>query len=277
MTKTLAVLAILCATSINAALGGSLDPTSSETCTAATAFTPAGMPAAADGRQLTVICHSAYLTALNPHREVPDWVAWTLTPAHALGCEPRSDAFTADPQLPKALAVVPDDYLNSGFDKGHFAPDKDFAWDHTAERESFYMTNMSPQAKGLNEQGWEQVEQETRVWAWSGKYGALYLMDGPLYGHHPQRIGVHNVAVPAAYWKLIVSPSTGHALAYVMPNLPVTKKREGMHLVAIADVERLSGLSIALPPGIDRSKVELEWSADLAGYAKAKKAKCGKE
>ena len=58
---------------------------------------PFGQPTVKPGSAL--ICRSAYLLSFNPFTKTPDWVSWTLTPEHAIGCVPRVNAFAADASL----------------------------------------------------------------------------------------------------------------------------------------------------------------------------------
>jgi endonuclease G len=74
-----------------------------------------------------------------------------------------------------------------------------------------------------NRLGWEQVEAQTREWARNGLYGTLYVMDGPIFGPDPKTIGADHVAVPHAYWKVIVSPSAGKGLPFIMSNGPASR------------------------------------------------------
>lgn len=239
-----------------------------------TALTPWGQPTLNEARPVTVLCHTAYVTAHDDQRLVPDWVAWVVSPEHAIGCLSRTNNFAADPDLPPARRAKPSDYARSGYDQGHFAPAQDFSYSAQTEAESFYMSNMSPQLPALNRMGWEQVEAQTREWARSGSYGTLHVMDGPIFGRVPKTIGADDVAVPDAYWKVVISPSTGQALAFIMPNAPVAKGDADASVVSIAEVERQAGISIPLPPGIDREQVNTAWPADLARYARVKKSAC---
>lgn len=238
-------------------------------------LTPWGAPTLTVARPITPLCHTAYETAVDNERLVPDWVVWTVSPERAIGCLGRTNNFAADPLLTGKRAL-PKDYNKSGYDQGHFAPAQDFSYSAATETESFYMSNMSPQLPELNRQGWEQVEAQTREWARSGLYGTLYVIDGPIFSATPKTIGADGVAIPDSYWKIIISPTSAKALAFVMPNKKVTKAQADTEVVSISDVERQAGIMIPVPAGIDKQHVALAWPADLNAYAKAKKAACAK-
>jgi endonuclease G len=161
---------------------------------------------------------------------------------------------------------------HAGFDRGHFAPNSDFEWDAVVEQQSFYLSNMSPQASHLNQWEWEELEAETRAWTLS--HTTLIVMDGPIWAGTPNSIGPDHVAVPAAYWKVIVDPTTHDTLAFIMKNDPTPKGDLSPYVVTVAEVEKEAGFSLPLPADIDRSKVGIVWPADLSGFAKAKAQKC---
>ena len=114
---------------------------------------PFGLPQATD-QSIITMCKSAYAVGYSTTAKIPAWVSYTLTPLHAEGCEARSNAFTADKNLPANVRSTPNDYANSGFDKGHLANDADMSWDQSVQNESFLMSNISPQYPATNRGIW---------------------------------------------------------------------------------------------------------------------------
>ena len=86
------------------------------------------------------ICREGYLVAYDAPVKIPVYVAYTLKPENALGCFPRTNAFVADQSIKGGAR--PDDYIGTGYDKGHAAPDGDLSYTQQVEYESFLMTNM---------------------------------------------------------------------------------------------------------------------------------------
>ena len=115
---------------------------------------------------LTSLCRTAYIALHDDSKLVPDFVSWLLTSHNALGCFPRKDSFAPDPDLPPDRRAELADYEGQHdiYDRGHFAPNSDFAWDAEVQRESFYLSNMSPQASHLNQWEWGSLEAATRAW-----------------------------------------------------------------------------------------------------------------
>jgi endonuclease G len=222
----------------------------------------------------TVLCRIAYVVDHDDDRRVPLWVGYVLTAQHAMGCLARVNSFAHDPDLPAGRRAEKRDYLKSGFDMGHLAPDADMAWDATVMRESFYMSNMTPQVPGLNRQGWERLEEIVRVWATDR--GAVLVVDGPIFeADIATTIGPDNVAVPSSFFKVVIDPARGDALAFVMPNVSVPKSEALAYRVAIAQVEDRAHLTFALPEGVDRDSAGELWPADLAAWHRGKKSACG--
>jgi endonuclease G len=68
--------------------------------------------------------------------------------------------------------------------------------------ESFFMSNMSPQAPDFNRGIWETLESRVREWVRRDKL--FYVVTGPVLKRGLPRIGKRNqVAVPEQYYKII--------------------------------------------------------------------------
>jgi endonuclease G len=102
-------------------------------------------------------------------------------------------------------------------------------------------------------------------------------MDGPIWKGAPKTIGSNRVAIPAAYWKVVVDPDTSESLAFIMKNEPTPKGDLSPYQVTIAEVEKEAGISLPLPKGVSRTKQGTLWSFDLTAFKKAKAKKCPKK
>jgi len=189
------------------------------------------------------ICRTAYVIAYNPQTKTPDWVAWTLTPDHAIGCIPRTNAFTADQSL-GASSPKPTDYAGSGYDQGHLANDADMSWDLSVERESFYMTNMSPQLPSVNRGVWKNLESAGRAWVYSTKQ-AHTIIAGNIGG--TKTIGAGKVVVPDALFKIIINNVTKKSYAFYFPHKDGLVSDFATYQVTVADIEKATGLLFPVP------------------------------
>ncbi len=115
--------------------------------------------------------------SFNPSLHIPNWVSWELTGEETEGTEPRARKFYCDESV--AGCAEPYDYNYSGYDRGHMAPAGDMKWDKEAMQETFYMTNICPQAKSLNSGSWKKLEEKCRVWAQADS--VIYIVCGPIY------------------------------------------------------------------------------------------------
>ena len=66
---------------------------------------------------------------------------------------------------PQGGRAEPADYVGSGFDMGHIAPDGDMRWDPDVERKSSMLSNMTPQLPGLNRGLWKLLKTAVRAGA----------------------------------------------------------------------------------------------------------------
>jgi endonuclease G len=223
---------------------------------------------------LVALCHYAYLTVVDPQAKIPVYVSYTLTPQHALGCLPRTDAFAADASLPGG--ATPTDYAGSGYDKGHVAPDGDMSWDNQAELESFLMTNMLPQLPSLNRGIWKLLETSVRGWSFQqNKTFTIYA--GPLYGAGDKTIG-RGVVVPHGFFKIVIDDTTGAVAGWQFPHAPnqgnlgndLTKFR-----VPVAQIEKTAGIQFAFPATARELNPGQEWPVDFGKLTQAKRQKCG--
>jgi endonuclease G len=240
------------------------------------AMLPWGVPAVAnDAAPHTYLCRLAYVVRHNDARHVPDWVAWPTSRANAAGCLPRSDSFRADPDLPPGVGATPEDYDEPNFDQGHVAGDGFFNYAADPERQSFLMSNMTPQTAANNRGPYRALEINSREWA-AATPGGVWNLAGPIFGTHPRTIGHTRVAVPAASWMIVVRGD--RALAVIIPN---SMSYRGAHrwqdfVVPIAEVERQAGMRISFPAGITHNSQEPAWSVDHGPWTIEHQAACAR-
>ena len=138
--------------------------------------------------------------------EQAEWSAYCLTSEHLVKNASRSDDFRPDPEISTGSATLAD-YKASGYDRGHLSPAADFAFDKGAMSETFYMSNMSPQAGSFNRGIWKDLESTVRDWA--KKFGRVYVVSGPVLDKKAsdyESIGKNKVSVPQYYYKVLLAP-----------------------------------------------------------------------
>ncbi|WP_294634925.1 DNA/RNA non-specific endonuclease [uncultured Bacteroides sp.] len=207
---------------------------------------------------------TGYLVSYNSNTRIANWVVWKLTPGRLKENTGRTDNFLPDPDLPSSKAVTTQDYKDSGWDRGHLCPAGDNKWDRKAMTESFYMTNICPQHHNLNRGDWNELEQKCRKWV--KKDSCLYIVAGPIfYDRKPQTIGEHRVAVPDAFFKVILSlHKKPKAIGFIYKNNEGNNPLDA-YTNTVDEVERITGIDFfpALPDDVERA---VEASYDLKDW-----------
>jgi endonuclease G len=86
-------------------------------------------------------------------------------------------------------------------------------------KESFLLSNISPQDHKFNEGIWAELEKAVRKWA--KQDGVEYIVTGPVLPCDGLKIGKDGVTVPSYFYKVIFSPNPyPKAIGFIIPNQP---------------------------------------------------------
>jgi endonuclease G len=120
--------------------------------------------------------------------------------------------FRPDYNLPNKCRSYTKDYSKTGFDRGHNAPNADFSYSKKLQKETFLLSNISPEKPKLNRKLWAKIEKFTRYQA--KKYGKVQVVTGSCgsLGHIR-----HGVNIPAYWYKIIFLPK-GKTVSFLAPN-----------------------------------------------------------
>jgi len=218
------------------------------------------LPSGHDGQ---VVHHEHYSLGYNEKYEQAAWVAYDLT-VEELNARrvPRAKRYNVDYDI-KSRSAEHKDYSGSGYTRGHLAPAGDMAFDSLAMRESFYMSNMSPQIRPFNNGIWRELEEQTRDWARKNK--KLYIVTGPILDEIDERIGKNRVGVPKAFYKAVLDLEGPEkkAIGFIIPH-----EKSETHLeqfaVSIDEIEARIGLDFfeeLISPDLEE-KIESEVNID---------------
>lgn len=210
-----------------------------------------------------ILKRKGYTLSYNADYKTPQWVAWELTKKKSKGKEGRTDKFLPDPDVRGAKAYT-NDYTKSGYDRGHMAPAADMKWSKQAMEESFYLSNICPQNPNLNRGDWNDLEEKSRQWA--KKHGVIYVACGPIYDtKRPKRIGNNKVAVPDAFYKVVLinAKKNPQAIGFIFPNKAGHKPLK-KYIVSVDSVEKRTNIDFfpALPDEIE-NRIEAELAQEL--------------
>ncbi len=217
-----------------------------------------------------VIKRQYYALSYDEDHEQAEWVAYVLKKERLdMPWEERSDEFLPDPAV-KTGSATPDDYRNSGYDRGHLVPAADMAFSKEAMQETFYMSNISPQARNFNKGIWRELEELTRDWARKNKQ--LYVVSGPVLAEPVKgAIGDNEVSIPAAYYKVLLDLTEPEvkAIAFVLPN-EVSYEPLFKFATSIDKVEALTKIDFfpELMPEDLESRLESTYNIDLWEFNK---------
>ncbi|MCW3052172.1 MAG: non-specific endonuclease [Chthonomonadales bacterium] len=239
----------------------------------------------ANNKEHFLIQANQFSLSYNDTLHFPNWVSWHLN-AGDVGGTSRGQ-FQPDTSLPSGFTVItPSDYTRSGYDRGHNCPSADRSDTRANNDAVFKMTNMTPQAHGLNAGPWEQLESYCRTLAKQGN--ELYIVCGHGFSAPTHdTVGRAQIAVPDFGWKVVVVipdrsgndlnriTAQTRVIAVKMPNInTVSKQIWTRYLVTPAQVEQATGLHLftALPPQVAtvlKAKLDTGGSTASTGRAPA--------
>lgn len=168
---------------------------------------------------------------------IPLWVAQRVEKDQWLGVTGHTGTWRECDQMAAAGApsASNSDYTNSGYDRGHMAPNGDFGTTDL-RHDTFFFSNAVPQNPNQNRGVWGALEDRTRRLV--AARGVGFVISGPLF-YDPEDdpdlgalgdglieyfvIGDNQVAVPTHTYKIILVPKTlgsneWEAFAFVVEN-----------------------------------------------------------
>ncbi len=220
-----------------------------------------GMPADAKhdpaSKDAYLMDRPQFVLSYNDSTRNPNWVCWSLNAAD-IGNATRT-AFKSDPDLPKEFYHVRnDDFVGTGFDKGHMCASKDRSASDPDNDITFYLTNVVPQSPNNNQKGWRLLEERCRDLAKQGK--ELHIACGPHGQGGTGQIGkdeakrltigkTQPIVVPESVWKVVlvlpgkdaVPDAQSQAFAVWMPNDQTVGTDWKKYSVSVATVEQRTG------------------------------------
>ena len=155
---------------------------------------------------------------------------------------PRASALTREPP-PR---VSHNDYTNSGFSRGHMAPN--FAimtrYGLSAQRATFLMSNVVPQLQALNGGPWEHLER-TIARDFANTLEEVWVITGPIYTGTIERLP-SGVDVPDRFYKVIIDELNDQprALAFIMEDDTRRPADLKDFLVSVRKVEMATGVQL---------------------------------
>ncbi len=153
-----------------------------------------------------------FILSYNNSKGTPNWVSWHLSSAWT-GNTPRCNCFKQDRTLPSNFfRATTSDYTGSGFDRGHICPSADRNGSADSNENTYFMTNIAPQAPDNNRRTWVNFENYLRTLVNAGN--EIHIVSGVIgsggtgSNGFASTIDNGNITVPDSFWKV----------ALVLPN-----------------------------------------------------------
>ncbi|XP_020369310.1 nuclease EXOG, mitochondrial [Rhincodon typus] len=209
-----------------------------------------------------------HVSSYDQAKRTPRWVLEHITKGKLQGEADRKHCkFKPDPNIPPLFSATNEDYIRSGWSRGHMAPAGDNKFSAQAMAETFYLSNIVPQNFENNAGFWNRLEMYCREL--TQRYENVWVISGPLTlpltradGKKTvtyQVIGKNEVAVPTHLYKIILvqkgkAPSELLALgAFVVPNSPIGFDHQlSEYQIDLQDLEKMSGVTFF--PALDKTK-----------------------
>lgn len=210
------------------------------------------------------IVHEHYSLSYIESAEQAEWVAYKLTRAMLKKVVNRNDEFHPDWYIGSGSATY-EDYSDDRYDAGHLCPARQMQFDCTAMHETFFMSNMSPQAVDFNRRAWAFLEKLERNLVW--QRGELWVYVGPVLTDIDEYIGENKVAVPKKYYRILYDPAKDESLAFLMPNERILAPLESF-VVPIDSIEAITKIDFF--PDFDQAhqtKIEARTHSDAWEFA----------
>lgn len=186
---------------------------------------------------LVTVKHTNFTTTFSKSKNYPVKVEWWVTKSNITCKDPlkRENTFKPDPKI-SLDTKFNDDYLNSGYDRGHMCPAADnLCLTKNVLEETFYFSNISPQRHELNAGDWLKLEEYTRELA--SRYDSVHVWSGNI----GEVSKIKEVSVPKQCWKVIHIKKTNTWEYYVFENNKSKSNGITDNKVTVSEIEKITG------------------------------------
>lgn len=186
----------------------------------------------------------------------PRWAMEVIDPNNQrIELDERLDSFRIDLRIPALFRAGLEDYVGSGFDRGHLIASADRRSSGVLNSETFLLSNMCPQHPQLNRGRWKELEELTRELSQSPKIVEIYCICGPLFdigrkikviGDDPDARFDTLVPIPHSFFKsILVEGLRGrlHLWSFILPNNSAPHSLQ-KYQVSAEEIEHRSGLML---------------------------------
>ncbi len=139
------------------------------------------------------------------------------------------DRFYEEKSIPTEYRATYYDYKNSGYDRGHLAPDAAFDYSKESLHAVYTLANIVPQIPDVNQHTWVKAEEHARKEA--KIYGKIEVINIVKYGNNPKRIGENKIAVAEGFYKIMYNKAEDYKECFYYKNENNTSRALYNHLI----------------------------------------------
>ena len=243
-----------------------------------------GTPSDATPADDFIITREFYSSSFSVARGIPNWVSYNIDASHQ-GPNDRCNCFTYDPELPVEKRYTTADYTGVGgetpyhgyaIDRGHLLRSFDRTSGSLDNANTFYFSNIIPQAADNNQGPWAELEEHLGLLA-AEQNKEIFVIAGAS-GSKGTVKDEGKITIPQWTWKVAVVLPRDHGvrdvnryddiqvIAVIMPNEPGIRGVDWHDYETTVDaVEALSGYDLlSLLPNNVEGIVEKGWQDEMA-------------
>lgn len=214
-----------------------------------------------------------YSMLFDKTRKMALWVAYPLNSSYTGNIKrPKDWSFAPGISEADQIDVRTKSYLyDQVYNRGHQLPNGDRNGNATAQNQTFFVTNQTPQAANMNGGIWRNLEDYVRKLSEDTGVDTLFVVTGPLFEgaaqYTPTKTG-QSVQVPSAYFKAIATVTRtkdykqvtfAKTIAWIIPNTDdVAKNDYTTYQLPVAGVEKRTGY-ILFPAIPEQYKTTITW------------------
>lgn len=192
--------------------------------------------------ELLTLTNTGYVIGYDEIRKNPAWTAYRLFQVDDPPTYKPPKRFSID--MRTAARISHDDYANTDYDRGRNAPSYGIStrYGQVAQKETFLMSNITPQMPHINRQIWKDLEHLV-VESYANEYKEVWVITGPIYDDDIQILEA-GIEIPDSLYKIVldVHERKVRALAWIICQCASGSEPLTDFLVSIDEVEEKTGL-----------------------------------
>jgi len=187
---------------------------------------------------VNLIYRNEYVLSYDQEKNIPRWVSWYLDSTWLGNTKRYKGGFISD------QGVKSSDYNGSGFDRGHLCPSNERTRDVLSNRNTFLMSNITPQTKSLNQGVWRNLE---AFYESKSREKSIYVIAGTISRTDRRIKG--KIWIPDSCYKIVIVfqnevDSSSEVYSAKMPNIDgIRNDKWQKYKVTIRELEISTGLN----------------------------------